>query len=44
MLSLGSTGRGMVIGIEDQQIIGGHSDSDFNDLIVRIDASVVRFA
>ena len=44
MLSLGSAGRGMVIGIEDQQITGGHSDSDFNDLIVRIDASVVRFA
>ena len=42
MLSLGSEGRGMVIGIEDQSMALGPSDSDFNDLIVRIDAGIVR--
>lgn len=42
MLSLGSDGHGVVIGIEDQSTALGRSDSDFNDLIVRIDAGVVR--
>ena len=42
MLSLGSDGRGVVIGIEDQSSVLGGSDNDFNDLIVRIDAGVIR--
>jgi hypothetical protein len=42
MLSLGSDGRGVVIGIEDQSSVLGGSDNDFNDLIVRIDAGIIR--
>lgn len=42
MLSLGSDGRGVVIGIEDQSTVLGGGDSDFNDLIVRLDAGVIR--
>jgi len=36
MLSLGSDSNGMVLGIEDLSVIGGRSDGDYNDLIVRL--------
>ena len=36
MLSLGSDSNGMVLGIEDLSVIGGRSDGDHNDLIVRL--------
>jgi hypothetical protein len=36
MMSLGSDSNGMVLGIEDLSVIGGRSDRDFNDLIVKL--------
>lgn len=42
MLSLGSDAKGIVVGIEDQGSAFGSGDADFNDLIVRIDAAVLR--
>jgi hypothetical protein len=36
MMSLGSDSNGMVLGIEDLSVIGGRSDRDYNDLIVKL--------
>ena len=36
MLTLGTGSNGMVLGIEDLSVIGGRSDADYNDLIVRL--------
>jgi hypothetical protein len=38
MLSLGTDSTGMVLGIEDLSVIGGRSDGDYNDLIVRLES------
>jgi hypothetical protein len=36
MMSLGTGGNGMVLGIEDLAVAGGVSDRDYNDVIVKI--------
>jgi hypothetical protein len=41
MLSLGTGSTGMVLGIEDLSVIGGRSDGDYNDLIVRLESVIV---
>ncbi len=42
MVSLSNTANNLVLGIEDQSVASGNSDSDFNDLIVRIQNVAVQ--
>jgi len=44
MVSLSNSSNNLVFGIEDLSAVGGYSDSDFNDLIVRVqNVSVALF-
>ncbi len=42
MVSLSNSANNLVLGIEDRSVAGGNSDSDFNDLIVRIQNVAVQ--
>ena len=42
MVSLSNSSNNLVFGIEDLSVAGGYSDSDFNDLIVRIQNVAVQ--
>ena len=42
MVSLSNSSNNLVFGIEDLSVAGGYSDSDFNDLIVRVQNVAVQ--